>query len=994
MKKVRLFLSSPGDVEPERNKVHSVVAQVDRMVGGLLDVHIEVIDWKTHVAGDMGRPQEVINRQIGDYDIFVGIMWKRFGTPTGKAGSGTEEEFNIAYKNWERFRRPRILFYFSTAQYTIQNDEEYDQLGRVREFRKKMRDKGLTREYPTLDDFADLLREHLVRVLEEWFSPKGKRIKLTDFSHYVRYLMEDTMYIDIRGLITGKGKAHRFPIDRLYIPLKTSGAGVEEGIRARGEINAGGIAEGIGPMDVFLQEALKRRRLIIKGDPGSGKTTFLRFITNTLCRKWLGEDLSLLNVRIPWTDTCPLPIFLRIGALIEHLQECREKGHTSTSLKEDNPECLFHFLEERAKRYNWKVCSEDFRAELDSGNCLILLDGLDEAPNLRTRAKISSLAENLLRSFPECQVVLTSRPPALDGPVIPPGFDLVEILPLDDMAKDFFLSQWSKELHHDSPEKAEEFKKELSGALQARPEIRRMASTPVMLTALAVVHWNEHRLPEQRSELYESIITWLLRSREQRPGRLSSDRCRRLLQKLALSMFNHPQGRQRQVGFKWAAQTLDKEFAATEEKSLLEQAEEFLCEEMVDSGIIVEREKRLEFWHLSFQEYLAASEIAGQRDDAQASLLFEGDRLYRSEWREVLLLLGGVLYKQGEEKINYLINQIIERGPRYKDKASLPELAREVGLLGGIVSDLSPFHFSPANEEYQQIVKGVMGIFEKESYQAIPVQVRIEAADALGRVGDPRLHDDPMVSIPGGRFWMGAQKKNKKERNFDEDARDNEFPVHEVDLSPYTIGTYPVTVGQYLRFIEDGGYQEKRYWEAGGFGEYTILYKWEEQLQYSSRPVVNVSWHEAAAYAKWCGCRLPTEAEWERAARGPGEEYRKYPWGDGEPTKDTANWDKAGVGKVTPVGIFPEDRSPEGVIDMAGNVWEWCRDWYSDKYYEECARRGIARDPVGPEKGEVRVVRGGCFIFDVPYSLRCADRFWYRPGGRNYSIGFRVVRLL
>jgi len=309
------------------------------------------------------------------------------------------------------------------------------------------------------------------------------------------------------------------------------------------------------------------------------------------------------------------------------------------------------------------------------------------------------------------------------------------------------------------------------------------------------------------------------------------------------------------------------------------------------------------------------------------------------------------------------------------------------------VRDLSPFDFKPSNPAYPRIVKGVMGIFDRETFRGIPVQVRIEAADALGSVGDPRLEDESnlWVSIPGGSFWMGAQKVSRGARKYDEKARDSESPVHCVELSPFSIGRYPVTVGQYLRFIDDGGYGKPDLWQAGGFGEFKHPDKWDEQLEFRSRPVVYVSWYEAAAYASWCGCRLPTEAEWERAARGPGDEYRKYPWGRKEPDGETANFDKSTIGHATPVGIFPERCSPEGVIDMAGNVWEWCMDWFSEAYYEHYSKIGTVKDPRGPEKGTGRVVRGGSCLGD-PGLLRCADRDGYGPHDQDYVQGFRVVR--
>ncbi len=493
-----------------------------------------------------------------------------------------------------------------------------------------------------------------------------------------------------------------------------------------------------------------------------------------------------------------------------------------------------------------------------------------------------------------------------------------------------------------------------------------------------------------------------LRAREQRSGRLNTDQCRKLLQLLALAMFTAPEGRLRQVGLRRAAEMLADEFIPVGKNSekadagikrqAIERAGRFFEDEMVDSGIIVKRGNELEFWHLSFQEYLAAYEIAGLLDNERMELLFKKNRLYSSEWREPALLLGGVLYKQGKEKINHLIDAIIKRGPQDATHKNLPQLAGEVGLLGGIVRDLSPFDFQPKNPRYPEVVRKVMGIFDQGAYRDIPVQVRIEAADALGQVGDPRLEGDSMISIPGGVFWMGAQKKKSRERHYDQDASDDESPVHQVELSPFSISAYPITVGQYRRFIEDGGYDDKRLWEAGSFGRFKAPDKWEDQQQYPSRPVVYVSWYEAAAYARWAGGRMPTEAEWERAARGPGQEYRKYPWGNNEPMGESANFKESEIGYSTPVGIFPEDCSPEGVIDLGGNVSGWCLDWFSEKYYQTCIVQGIVKNPFGPKSIDNRVIRGGCFADCYLGSLRCAYRnAWRDPHYRTDGLGFRLV---
>src|SRR5207245_1200694 len=163
-----------------------------------------------------------------------------------------------------------------------------------------------------------------------------------------------------------------------------------------------------------------------------------------------------------------------------------------------------------------------------------------------------------------------------------------------------------------------------------------------MLTALAVVHWNERRLPEQRADLYDSILTWLSRSREKRPGRETAERCLALLQELALAMQDHPGGRRvgvsngwaagkltPEVSQGWAGEELTPEFSQGPERELYRQALGCLEQEQADSGIIVSRGGEVQFWHLTFQEHLAACAIAGRSDSTQYGLLLKDDKIYR-----------------------------------------------------------------------------------------------------------------------------------------------------------------------------------------------------------------------------------------------------------------------------------------------------------------------------------------------------------------------------
>jgi formylglycine-generating enzyme required for sulfatase activity len=291
-----------------------------------------------------------------------------------------------------------------------------------------------------------------------------------------------------------------------------------------------------------------------------------------------------------------------------------------------------------------------------------------------------------------------------------------------------------------------------------------------------------------------------------------------------------------------------------------------------------------------------------------------------------MLLLGGVLLvKQGAGKVDGLFGAVLERVGR---KATLAEKARCAGLLGAMLADLRSATYQLADRRYEEILEAVLGIFDAEKSKWIDLRVSLEAAEALGQAGDPRLREDNWVTVPAGKFLMGAQKEDAAEPNYDPGAYDDEKPVHEVDLKAYQIGRYPVTVEEYRRFIEDDGYQTERWWKGGGFGKRNEPDDWEEQVLHPNRPVVNVTWYEAAAYCAWAGGRLPTEAEWERAARGV--EGRRYPWGKTEPTPEHANYEETKVGRPTPVGLFPRGATPEGIHDLAGNVWEWVGDWYGE----------------------------------------------------------------
>jgi hypothetical protein len=877
------------------------------------------------VASGKHPPLAACLKKLADADVVVVIVAHRYGwkppdQPGGSQKSITWLEcecargqgkevlaFVVDDPEWPAAKKEanRITEALEQGRATPELLAEVQQdIARLAEFKSWLSGLGIRSTFTGPEDLRGKV-ESALRDRERNFGPAdGPSPKPSDPTRYLEQLREQCSWIDIRGLQVGTGKAHRFPIEDLYIPLTMTAAPGREPTE-KAERRA-----------VPLEEALTHRRLVIVGDPGSGKTTFLRHVALARVKKVEG------------TQAGDFPIFIRIAELLDHIRRRRD-----SKLAEDSPAWLVDFLASCSADYNQGLDERFFRKKCENGPAILILDGLDEAPNTREREGAVRLFENATRAFRNCRVVVTTRPLAYAGQSVLEGFETVAIEPLETPAIQTFLERWCAALFPESSTAANRHLTGLTEALRSVPEIHRMARNPVMLTALAVVHWNERRLPQQRVDLYESILIWLARSRETREGRESADRCLQLLQQLALAMQTSPEGRRVQMDKGEAAEKLTSCFPSHAH------ALDFLEQEEVDSGIIVSRGTELRFWHLTFQEYLAARAIGGMEEPDQRALLLQADGIYRTEWREMVLLLAGVLGgRQGPGKVNGLFRAVLDR---LHQNAPLAAKARCAGLLGAMVSDLKPLGYQPADPRYRDLMDAVLGIFEKQQACQIDFNVRLQAAEALGQAGDPRLSENNWIRIEGKR-----------------------------GLRTFEIGKYPVTVAEYGRFVDDGGYSEERWWPAGGFGRNRQPDDWKSQKEHPNRPVTYVSWYEASAYAAWAGGRLLTSAEWEWAARG--KQGREYPWGNEEPDATRANYGESGPKQATPVGLYPCGATSEGVEDMAGNVWEWTESWHD-------------------EEQTGKVLRGGSW-YDGASDLRGSGRGDDGPVGGDDGVGFRVAR--
>ena len=242
-----------------------------------------------------------------------------------------------------------------------------------------------------------------------------------------------------------------------------------------------------------------------------------------------------------------------------------------------------------------------------------------------------------------------------------------------------------------------------------------------------------------------------------------------------------------------------------------------------------------------------------------------------------------------------------------------------------------------------------------------------------------------MILIPAGTFTMGSDSRAADEK-----------PKHKVYLDAYHISKYEVTNAEYYEFwkLQTASPQKMSQHTPENFTHLPQIGDWPARAeQFPNHPVAGVSWHDANAYAAWKGMRLPTEAEWEKAARGYTD--RIWPWGNAmEPHANTAANDDGYENRLAPVGSFPKGKSYYGVMDMAGNVWEWTADWYSDVYYwssSQAAAKRPKKNPTGPAVGSWRVIRGGSWIDNI---ARCSTtfRFYLYPNLKTSFVGFRLAK--
>jgi formylglycine-generating enzyme required for sulfatase activity len=796
--------------------------------------------------------------------------------------------------------------------------------------------------------------------------------------------------------------------------------------------------------------------LAIIGDAGSGKTTVLHVIAGALAA---GEPACLAPDLAPvLPDPRPLPVLLPLR-LFEHAC-ASDDGHDYARCPDDLLRFVDEWFARWCPGANLPhgFLAAHIRAGR-AWFLLDALDEVADPTHRQTvRNVIKELANQVGGAGGGTRLIVTARVAAYRAIGLDERFTVVTVRDLDDEQRARMVHAIYGGLAlPDAGRRADD----LAGRFAHSEALRDLARTPVMVWTAAVIHALRGELPESRAALYDAYVDILLKHSFKRTrydtgavdvlaggeGWPLPDR----RHYLTYAAFETHQLLETQPGRRPEAEGNRHIVVGEDElvdrvlgpyfrdnlgyqpREARRRARQFLTLMVERSGLLYETSEGYTIGdHLTMQEFLAGCYLGEHYawEDRPGYEAFLAENVGRSWWREVFLLAAGFLAEKPGFAARQFLQQIAGQGEKSEDQLTALALAGR-GLLQLRTRRRRPTWYV---QLAQQFANRLYQMLYAQPAPA-PAAVRHEAGLVLGRLyGYPGAGDlrDPrftgpqglptFVPIEEGWFWMGSTEE-EIQRLIEETERDwfkNELPRHKVYLGGYEIARYPTTNGMFARFIEEDGYADERwwteaiqagYWKDGQVKEWTG--DWYHRPRYwddakwnnPSQPVVGVNWYEAVAYCRWLTAtaddghtyRLPTEAEWERAARGSTSPLpltaggirggATYPWGD-DWRDDHCNSEETGLGVTTPVGIFPQGAAAGGIQDMAGNVYEWCRDWYGEDYY---ARAEDERNPTGPDQGNRRVLRGGSWFNDQSM-CRCGFRSWVGPWLWDASRGFRCVR--
>lgn len=514
---------------------------------------------------------------------------------------------------------------------------------------------------------------------------------------------------------------------------------------------------------------------------------------------------------------------------------------------------------------------DDIRDGLRAGRYLVLVDALDEAPDAPARERVLHAVNAVTRGGAGSRLVVTTRPAAYTGVSLPASLPVLPLAPMSVDDAERLIERWVN-----AQGRSASVREDLRGAVagvRERHGIDNVAENPLLLTCLLLVHEQYRRLPDSTAALYERMVAVLCTARD-------ADDLRPEDRRQALEIVCR--GIQEHGGTTRALSDAARELRAWRPAlASLPDAEEFVSRLALETGLL-----RLELgrsahadqrfvrpWHRSFQEYLAARAIAAGSESVadKTAVLFTprasgGCPGEDPAWEGVLRFLAGVYGDRSPDNARDYVAALRARlRAAEAPDGRRPRAGRVLGLAAAVVAEYSEYF--DGRHEAAELVAQIVAAFATDGGRW-PWRDRVLALEALGRLGDPRLSGaQRWVPIAAGQALLGGDSEAY------ESLRRRVQPVH-----AFHIARWPVTVAEFDAFVQAGGYRDARWWTDAGTPRVAEPGGWRRQQQHPNRPVTGVSWFEARAFCRWANTAgwapsgsivaLPTEAEWEYAARG------------------------------------------------------------------------------------------------------------------------------
>lgn len=815
------------------------------------------------------------------------------------------------------------------------------------------------------------ISEEIQAILSPRSADKTDPIPMSDWvDHYVYRLKAAHQTIPVPGFRTSSRMPIR--IHKIYVPLRAAILREQASdLNIKDELE-----QEIALQDLFRRQDLgSRRGAVIHGGPGSGKTTFLKYLIQKTT-----HETGLQSLGLP-RDT--IPVFLELRSLDrpgDGLENALKQAVNGDNMR--LPQKFVNFL---------------FRYE----HLLLMVDGLDEISDDQASNATVRWLKKALEQFPQSLIVVTSRfPRGARNKDFGPEFVKLELRSLKEDEARQFIHTWydvaesdanhwveADSSEHPSRTKAEELCCKIFDRDLGARGLQELASNPLLLQCLCQVHRDRKTLPKQRSALYDECIRGLLdlrRSFYRLPFELDQTMALKFLQPLAFYLQRRGLHR---ATFEEIEPHLKEPLRAL--RLPTDAASSIINAIQDQTGILkTSRDGKLEFLHLIFQYFLAARHIQDQRQNDPSLLELAANNFKSDWWREVILLavsfdtscpfqaLMEIVTRRFQLSSNpTLVTECLETTAEMTARPALECLGQvEPGGSGS----------TPSAEETMELLKFLdhdsfwkkaqLGersgeeVVEKLALAHADGRVRARAGELLGQshsdfMINPRDGME-MVRVPNGKYTLGTK--------FFHDSQ----PKHEIELSSFWIGRYPVTNREYDKYLQANPNARRPRFSR------------DNRFNGAQQPVVGISWDEASDYCRWAGLQLPTEAQWEAAARS--RDGLRFPWGDEEPTDLRANF--GGLhGRTTAVRAHFTGIGPHGTWDQAGNVWEWCQDVWNPHAYSS---RAGAKGPVQLVGDDTqRVIRGGSWK-NQSWVLASAYRLRHGFGARESDIGFRCVKCI